>query len=94
MPAFDTDLHYLNIEEVSNLSIGQNGAVVRTTTTATSGEFYAIQVIADAVFTSLTGNYTGDTLAGMTLTAGTVLYGRFTAFTLTSGKVIAYKTID
>lgn len=94
MPAYDTDNHYLKEVEVGNLSLGQNGAIVRTSTTATTGEFHCIQVIADAVFTSLTGNYTGDSLAGVTLTAGTHLFGRFTAFTLTSGKVIAYKISD
>lgn len=94
MPAFDADNHYLKEVEALNLSLGQNGAVVRTTTTATSGEFHAIHVVADAVFSALTGNYSGDALTGVTIPAGQVLFGRFTAFTLTSGKVIAYKIAD
>lgn len=62
-----------------------------------TGNFYAVQVIADAVLnvtdsTKYVGNLTGDSLTGVTFPAGTVLYGVFTTLTLVSGKVIAYQT--
>lgn len=71
---------------------GENGAVIRTGTTATTGDFDAILCLEDTVFASYTNIlWSGDSLAGVTIPAGTVLFGHFTAFTLTSGKVIAYK---
>ena len=78
--------------EAGLVSLGQRGFVYVADTTVTSGNFAAIQIIADAIFSSLTAlNSTVGGLAGVTLTAGTIIYGPFTAFTLTSGKVIAYK---
>lgn len=53
--------------------------------------FSAVQVVADAVISAYAPAYTGNTFTGVTLSAGTVFYGRFTSLTLTSGKVIAYK---
>jgi len=78
--------------DASLVSLGQRGFVYVADTTATPGNFAAIQIIADTIFSSLTAlNSTVGGLAGVTLTAGTIIYGPFTAFTLTSGKVIAYK---
>lgn len=71
--------------------MGERGGVVETGTTAVTGDFSAIQCLEDTVFALLTRpDFTGDTLVGVTITAGTILYGYCTAFTLTSGKVIAY----
>jgi hypothetical protein len=78
------------------VSLGQKGFVYVDSTAAQTGNFAAIQVIASgtSTFTSLTAlNSTvgalGTTVA---LTAGTIIYGPFTAFTLaSSSKVIAYK---
>lgn len=73
---------------------GGNGVIVETGTTAVQGDFYAIQVLADATFTTFTENgASGDAMTGFTVPAGTVLYnGRgITAFTMSSGKVRAYK---
>lgn len=73
--------------------MGKYGAVVETGTTAIVGQFAAIQMIEDTVFATLTSsNWSGDAATGVTFTAGTIIYGAFTAFTLTSGKVIAYKS--
>lgn len=78
--------------DASLVSLGQRGFVYVGDTSATAGNFAAIQVIADAVFSSLTAlNSTVGGLVGATLTAGTIIYGPFTGFTLTSGKVIAYR---
>jgi hypothetical protein len=71
--------------------MGENGGITETGTTAVTGDFSAIQCLEDTVFSTLTRpDFTGDALTGVTLTAGTILYGKCTAFTLTSGKVIAY----
>jgi len=76
----------------NTLEFSHQGGVVVNDTTATSGNFGAIQVINDAVFSAITApEYTNASdLTTITITAGTVLYGRFTAFTLTSGVVVAH----
>ena len=70
------------------------GVVVETGATAVTGKFYAIQVLSDATFSAFTENgKTGDVMTGFAIPAGTVIYNGLgiTAFTLTSGKVRAYK---
>ena len=76
----------------NELEFSHLGGVVVNDTTATTGRFGAIQVINDAVFSAITApEYTdASDLTTLTLSAGTVLYGRFTAFTLTSGVVVAH----
>jgi len=76
----------------NTLEMSHQGGVVINDTTATTGNFGAIQVINDAVFTLLTApEYTNPAdLYVITIAAGTVLYGRFTAVTLASGVVIAH----
>lgn len=65
-------------------------------TTPTGTEYYAMQVIADAVVASMTWaeDYAaasdGDWSDLTSIPAGTVLTGRFTALTLTSGEVILH----
>jgi hypothetical protein len=73
-------------------SLGLNGSTLFTDTTARTGSWFAITVIADAVFTLLTDATRGGTaLAADTFPAGVTIYGQFTAITLASGKIIAYK---
>ena len=91
MPAFNAESAFFKSGEVDNLSLGQAGAVFESGTTAITGDFYCIQFVENSVFSVLTSNITGDTITGVTFSAGTAIYGRFTAFTLTSGKVLAYK---
>lgn len=73
--------------------LGQRGVVDETGTTAiTGGDFYALQCLTDTVFSSLTETgKSGDAITGITISAGQILFGQFTAFTLTSGAVRAYK---
>ena len=77
------------------VSLGQRGFIFTDDTSAVDGNFAAIQIIADTVFNSLTAlNSTVGNLAGasgITLSAGTIIYGPFTGYDLTGGKVIAYK---
>ena len=74
------------------VSLGQRGFIYTADTVLVTGNFAAIQIISDTVFSALTAlNSTVGGLVGVTLTAGTVIYGPFTSYDLTSGKVIAYK---
>jgi hypothetical protein len=71
-----------------------NGVVVESGTTAVTGDFYAIQVLVEATFSTFTENgASGDVMTSIAIPAGTVLYnGRgITAFTMSAGAVRAYK---
>ena len=85
-----------SIEGIANdtsLSLGQGGAVYVTDTTQTDGSFGAIQAVADTVFSALVaGNWDGTT-DDLPLPAGATIFGNFTSFTLTSGKVVAYRNV-
>lgn len=69
---------------------GLGGTTNTSNTTAVTGEFSAIQVISDAVFSSLTEPGATGSLTGITISAGVTLFGRFTGYQLTSGVVRAY----
>lgn len=76
-----------------------NDGVVISNTAPVTGTFSAIMVLTAAVFSTLTSQ--GHTTNGFatqsvaadygTVPVGVMLYGTFTAITLTSGKIIAYK---
>jgi len=67
------------------------GAVTETGTTAITGQFSEIHCITASTFSTLTDlTGTGDAATGFAYPAGFILYGNFTAFTLTSGFVRAY----
>ena len=79
-------------------SMGQAGAILINDTSVITGSFRAIQVLADATFTTLTADHTtnDDSTQSVgadygTLLTGQVIFGKFTAITLASGRVIAYK---
>ena len=91
---FDNDLNVFNVQEASNLMLGQNGAVVETGTTAlTAQKIYCIFCVTATVFATLTNDpaWTGDATSPITWPAGSYLFGRFSAVTLTSGSIIGYK---
>lgn len=71
---------------------GEGGNTNETGTTARTGNWDTLHCLTDTVFSLLTDslNSGGDAITGLTLPAGTLLFGRFTAFTLTSGAVRAY----
>ncbi|RMH11196.1 MAG: hypothetical protein D6698_16800 [Gammaproteobacteria bacterium] len=94
MPVIDTDTEFFKPGQVDNLSIGQNGAVIVTDTSATSGNFYCIHFVEGGAFSALTGENLSGTWTGVTFATNTMIFGRFSAFTLSSGKVIAYKWKD
>lgn len=79
--------------EILETSIGTYGGEYITTTDATTptlARFVAIQAITDATVDAIVGNID---VSGITITAGTVIYGRWTSITLTSGEVIAYEGV-
>lgn len=72
---------------------GENGGEYVADTDSHEGEWFALVVLEDAVFTSLTQNMT-NTAAVITpfvWTAGSVVYGYTTEFELASGTVQAVK---
>jgi hypothetical protein len=77
-----------------SLSLGQDGVVYVTSATQTNGSFRAIQAVADTVFAALVARDWTGTTAGLALPAGTTIFGDFTSFTLTSGKVVAFGSAD
>ena len=95
-----SSLHKFTVAEAQNAGMGQAGAKFISDNETHSGSFVAIQCLEDTVFAALTpsdttygygvGSYNGNTMASETITAGTVIYGRWTTVDLTSGLVIAY----
>lgn len=80
----------INRREDLTAEFGRRGVVVETGTTAVTGDFYAIQILTTANFSTLTETgRTGDVMTGFDIDPQTI-YGQFTAFTLTSGRVRAY----
>ena len=80
------------IEKDSSLSLGQYGAVYKTAAAAlTGGPWGSIQATAAAVVSVTASNWTGDATTSVDIPAGETIFGNFTAITLTSGKIIAYK---
>lgn len=78
----------INAETAIELSMGNQGWILVTTTAAQTGKFCAIQVITNAIFTSITGNNCTGTWTGITVPAGTIITGPLTGFQLTSGSVL------
>ena len=58
---------------------------------STTDSCRAIQALEDSVVTTTT--QAGDALTSVTLTEGTVVFGKFDSVAVASGKVIAYKAI-
>jgi len=81
-------------EKDSSLSLGQHGAVYKTTAGVLSGgPWGAIQATATAVVSVTSGNWTNsDGTSAVDIAAGSTIFGNFTAITLQSGKIIAYKS--
>jgi len=70
---------------------GLTDGLLITDTNAATGNWCAIQIVENTIFATLTGTLTVQGgLVGETLVAGTLIYGNFTAITLTSGCVLAY----
>ena len=83
------------LEKDTSFSLGQYGALYRTTGT-TTGTFGAIQALEAVTLTVISTNWNDATaaapatLSSVTVAAGMTIFGDFTSFT-TTGKVLAYK---
>ena len=78
----------------NKITNGLSGGNYIADTTLRTGNWLAIQVLADAKFHTLTGNIadianTTDASAPV-IPAGTVIFGGFTSIDLHSGRIIAY----
>lgn len=82
------------MSDVSNaaieLGMGLAGFKIVSATTLQNGPFCAIQVVSNAVFTSITGEGVSGTWTSTIIPAGMVIVGCIDSFQLTSGTVIAY----
>lgn len=94
-----------SVSELLSMQIGQAGVDTITNTSATtpkgtSTEWFAVQAIGDTVIAAiaeddatLNGSTETDTMAGLTITDGSIIYGTFTSITLTSGAVRCYREV-
>ncbi|BAY64997.1 hypothetical protein NIES22_50980 [Calothrix brevissima NIES-22] len=87
-----TEATVSSIKSLNEMSLGQRGHTFVTTNTSQTGSWVAIQVVENAYFTSLTCANTTVPAINVALPVGFILYGNITAFTLSYGKVIAYKS--
>ena len=95
-------LHKYSVNESNNIGLGHAGSILETGTSAVSGkEIVAITFLEDSVFSVLTpesgtnlyignSNNNGDSTASVTFPQGVTIFGRWSAFTLSSGSVVAY----
>ncbi len=78
----------------NKITNGLSGGIYIADTTARTGDWLAVQVLADAKFHTLTGNIAdianATEASAPVIPAGTVLFGKFTAIDLHSGRIIAY----
>ena len=99
-------INKFSANEALNIQLGQNGSVYEsgtsTVTAPTGKKIVAIMAIQDSVFATLTpesnlflgrtstaSEFNGDAFSD-TLKQGDYIYGSYTNFTLSSGKVVAY----
>jgi len=84
----------------NRITNGLSGGIYIADTTARTGDWLAIQILADAKFAILTTNISDDPSSVLaaeasafysaTIPARTTLFGKFTAITLHSGRIVAY----
>ena len=78
----------MNVRTVNQLG-RINGADYVSGTTAQTGKWQALTALEATVIATLTAGDVGGTLTAIPLPAGATIFGTFTGFTLTSGKVWA-----
>ena len=78
----------------NKITNGLSGGVYIADTNLRTGDWFAIQILADAKFHTLTGNITGvantTDASAPVIPAGSTIFGKFTAIDLHSGRIIAY----
>lgn len=84
-----------NASTILSMQIGQAGVDNITDTSAhtptDADEWFAIHALEDTVISALTESNSSGSLAGVTILGGDVLFGTFTALTLTSGTARCYR---
>ena len=83
----------INANLAVELSMGSAGFSLVTATSIQTGPFCKLQVVTNAVFTSISGNGIGGTWSATTIPFGTEIVGPITSFQLVSGAVIAYNGV-
>jgi hypothetical protein len=71
-------------------SMGFQGVVPVTGTSANTAGYTAIQFAEAGTLTAIAGTGISGTWTGITFPAGFIIRGRISSFTLASGKVLAY----
>ena len=82
------------VVESQNLGLGQAGSIFIDDDAQHTGPYVAITAIEDSVVDVTDCTDIADTMedaADFTIPKGVTIYGRFSVFSLESGKVIAYK---
>jgi len=78
-------------EKDSSLALGQYGATYATTGT-TSGSYGAIQALEAATLNVTASNWgDGSPVSSVPVPVGVTIFGNISSFTVTAGKVLAYK---
>ena len=90
----ETGLQVLTEQEADNAALGQAGSVFRDDSAQHTGPFVAITAIEDSEVDVSDCTDIANTMADavdFTIPAGLTIYGRYSVFSLVSGKVIAYR---
>jgi hypothetical protein len=78
----------------NKITNGLSGGIYIADTNLRTGDWLAVQVLADAKFHTLTGNISGvantTDASAPVIPAGSTIFGKFTAIDLHSGRIIAY----
>lgn len=69
--------------------VGLAGIVTKTGTGTVTGDFCKIHCITAVGFTALVNNKeTGDSLVGVAIPAGTILFGKFSSFAVAASQTV------
>ena len=93
MAGFRKGLQAFTVQEAQNAALGQAGSILIDDTGQHTGEFVAITALEDAAVDVSDCTDIGKTMtdaADFTIPKGATIFGRFSVFSLASGKVIAY----
>jgi len=81
-----------NSNYIAEVSMGHFGVeYVSGTSSGAAGPWMALNMVTSTAFSALTIAGSTGTLTSVTFPAGSWIYGQITAFTLSSGSVLAYK---
>ena len=93
MAGFRKSLQVLTVAEAQNAALGQAGSIFIDDTAQHTGDFVAITALEDSVVDVSDCTDIDKTMtdaADFTIPKGVTIFGRFSVFSLGSGKVIAY----